>query len=107
MVPACLEVVIHIQRTPYTRHVVIVLSDTHGYAPELTTAVVLVEQQSVPAVGIDIETTLGVDVALTILEGGFNHVHPVQFPAGDRKSTRLNSSHVRISYAVFCLKKKK
>src|SRR5436309_9902773 len=28
-------------------------------------------------------------------------------PAGDRKSTRLNSSHVKISYAVFCLKKKK
>src|SRR6266498_5058410 len=28
-------------------------------------------------------------------------------PCGDRKSTRLNSSHVRISYAVFCLKKKK
>src|SRR5215813_8906226 len=27
--------------------------------------------------------------------------------ADDRKSTRLNSSHVRISYAVFCLKKKK
>src|SRR5690349_22886138 len=26
--------------------------------------------------------------------------------AGDRKSTRLNSSHVEISYAVFCLKKK-
>src|SRR5690554_7010829 len=26
--------------------------------------------------------------------------------APDRKSTRLNSSHVRISYAVFCLKKK-
>src|SRR5690625_6972754 len=29
------------------------------------------------------------------------------FPALDRKSTRLNSSHVAISYAVFCLKKKK
>src|SRR5215475_8510087 len=28
-------------------------------------------------------------------------------PGGDRKSTRLNSSHVKISYAVFCLKKKK
>src|SRR5690554_7657366 len=27
--------------------------------------------------------------------------------SSDRKSTRLNSSHVRISYAVFCLKKKK
>src|SRR5690554_8106156 len=28
------------------------------------------------------------------------------FKVSDRKSTRLNSSHVRISYAVFCLKKK-
>src|SRR5690242_21131608 len=28
-------------------------------------------------------------------------------PAQDRKSTRLNSSHMSISYAVFCLKKKK
>src|SRR5690606_41374305 len=28
-------------------------------------------------------------------------------PVVDRKSTRLNSSHVKISYAVFCLKKKK
>src|SRR5690349_22125007 len=28
-------------------------------------------------------------------------------PDQDRKSTRLNSSHVEISYAVFCLKKKK
>src|SRR5690349_23784545 len=28
-------------------------------------------------------------------------------PQSDRKSTRLNSSHVEISYAVFCLKKKK
>src|SRR3712207_8936785 len=33
---------------------------------------------------------------------------PVQLGAvGDRKSTRLNSSHANISYAVFCLKKKK
>src|SRR5690606_41317446 len=31
----------------------------------------------------------------------------VSAPSGDRKSTRLNSSHVKISYAVFCLKKKK
>src|SRR3712207_7931718 len=29
------------------------------------------------------------------------------FIAADRKSTRLNSSHANISYAVFCLKKKK
>src|SRR3712207_7496583 len=31
----------------------------------------------------------------------------VTSPAKDRKSTRLNSSHANISYAVFCLKKKK
>src|SRR5690606_41378042 len=30
----------------------------------------------------------------------------VRFSGPDRKSTRLNSSHVKISYAVFCLKKK-
>src|SRR2546429_4031633 len=39
-------------------------------------------------------------------------VHPLERdlparPEGDRKSTRLNSSHGYISYAVFCLKKKK
>src|SRR5436305_3114411 len=32
---------------------------------------------------------------------------PGHLVAEDRKSTRLNSSHVRTSYAVFCLKKKK
>src|SRR5690554_7678998 len=38
-------------------------------------------------------------VGVTMDQGGY--------PMGaDRKSTRLNSSHVRISYAVFCLKKK-
>src|SRR5580698_11228618 len=35
-------------------------------------------------------------------EQGKTHKH-----IGDRKSTRLNSSHMSISYAVFCLKKKK
>src|SRR5256886_4319124 len=32
---------------------------------------------------------------------------PIACCTGDRKSTRLNSSHSQISYAVFCLKKKK
>src|SRR6266536_5306728 len=41
--------------------------------------------------------------------GGHRREPPVGEPprAGDRKSTRLNSSHEWISYAVFCLKKKK
>src|SRR3989454_7641715 len=34
-------------------------------------------------------------------------VHVLDAPVSDRKSTRLNSSHLVISYAVFCLKKKK
>src|SRR5438067_9880775 len=40
---------------------------------------------------------------------GMHARHDAQrpFPGRDRKSTRLNSSHVSISYAVFCLKKKK
>src|SRR5438874_8145826 len=42
---------------------------------------------------------------------GSQDLAPQAVPAGgtqrDRKSTRLNSSHVEISYAVFCLKKKK
>src|SRR3712207_8055048 len=40
---------------------------------------------------------------------GRPHGHAAGLPVGgrDRKSTRLNSSHANISYAVFCLKKKK
>src|SRR5256885_5103476 len=34
-------------------------------------------------------------------------LHGLEVGARDRKSTRLNSSHLVISYAVFCLKKKK
>src|SRR5690606_40279395 len=43
--------------------------------------------------------------------GGGPRAHPAYLVGADRppdrKSTRLNSSHVKISYAVFCLKKKK
>src|SRR5947207_11666932 len=39
--------------------------------------------------------------------GGAGSRQRARRPDGDRKSTRLNSSHTVISYAVFCLKKKK
>src|SRR2546427_9485144 len=40
-------------------------------------------------------------------QGGYYPHNEAAARAGDRKSTRLNSSHSQISYAVFCLKKKK
>src|SRR5690606_39879251 len=57
---------------------------------------------------------LGEVQAVELGDGGHDAVH--EHPGGglvdvlhdgDRKSTRLNSSHVKISYAVFCLKKKR
>src|SRR5439155_11164002 len=65
--------------------------------------------------------TLDVAEAQVIISGGRGLKEPANFKVleelagafggraakGDRKSTRLNSSHVAISYAVFCLKKKK
>src|SRR3712207_8443405 len=54
---------------------------------------------------------IGDDFSVTILIGWFLQIEVVaRSPAPereDRKSTRLNSSHANISYAVFCLKKKK
>src|SRR5207253_4215837 len=42
-----------------------------------------------------------------VCSDGRTHKHIHTHATLDRKSTRLNSSHVAISYAVFCLKKKK
>src|SRR2546430_7623739 len=42
-----------------------------------------------------------------LVPGRLRHLHGDPPRRGDRKSTRLNSSHSQISYAVFCLKKKK
>src|SRR3712207_7860209 len=49
------------------------------------------------------------DEHILIGDGIGGHIHFLVFMAAvgrDRKSTRLNSSHANISYAVFCLKKK-
>src|SRR5256885_6576299 len=48
------------------------------------------------AVGVSVAVGVGVNVAVAVGVGA----------GKDRKSTRLNSSHLVISYAVFCLKKK-
>src|SRR3989442_6774035 len=54
-------------------------------------------RHSGPALPERVESQTGPD------RGG---THPDFLAGEDRKSTRLNSSHVRISYAVFCLQKK-
>src|SRR5438034_6688432 len=46
-------------------------------------------------------------VAYPVVYGLWVGSEPRLYPELDRKSTRLNSSHTVISYAVFCLKKKK
>src|SRR5260221_13961670 len=62
------------------------------------------------SIGIVYETDAKVERKVKII-GTFpdGSYPPVTYPVnlGDRKSTRLNSSHTVISYAVFCLKKKK
>src|SRR5438045_8060614 len=45
--------------------------------------------------------------AVSAWMGGGDPFNPLSPAREDRKSTRLNSSHLGISYAVFCLKKKK
>src|SRR6266498_4200295 len=72
----------------------------------LTTGVLLAP--AAPASADDPVADLTCAITVTVA------VHPPLTPEtrhvvtiSDRKSTRLNSSHVRISYAVFCLKKKK
>src|SRR5690606_39806109 len=52
-------------------------------------------ERSVPVI-VRLDTPGGLDVSMREIVQSL-----------DRKSTRLNSSHVKISYAVFCLKKKK
>src|SRR5690606_39431754 len=49
----------------------------------------------------------GADVFVGVSGGTVAEPAVASMAKGDRKSTRLNSSHVKISYAVFCLKKKK
>src|SRR5437899_3632752 len=50
---------------------------------------------------------LGIEGVAPAVDGGRSRFRRMADDSRDRKSTRLNSSHLGISYAVFCLKKKK
>src|SRR5262245_64527947 len=57
-------------------------------------------------VAVNVLQRMGLDLERVRMEVE-KHVGPHPDAKVDRKSTRLNSSHLGISYAVFCLKKKK
>src|SRR3712207_7547943 len=62
---------------------------------------------SLPLVGLSFFLFALLPRALNLLSLGEDVAAARGVDVGDRKSTRLNSSHANISYAVFCLKKKK
>src|SRR5690554_7306232 len=73
--------------------------------PELEQAILQTLAEAVEAGAQDL---FGVCLCTLQERGLVTRPGPVRVPMiSDRKSTRLNSSHVRISYAVFCLKKKR
>src|SRR5690349_22200665 len=64
--------------------------------------------RSIAAATVEHDTARIGDGADMMACGVISHANGPALSLGvDRKSTRLNSSHVEISYAVFCLKKKK
>src|SRR5437660_8831530 len=84
--------------------------------PTLFPYTTLFRSGSVVTAGHKIDFTDRVTIGRRTIIGGRNsslwthnrqRTLPVEIGELDRKSTRLNSSHVAISYAVFCLKKKK
>src|SRR5690554_2997767 len=101
-------------------HKVAVLADCHKLTVEAANSLLKVLEEPPPA-SICILTADSVDNVLSTLVSRSQVYNLAPLPhamvmdvlrdrgvsSEDRKSTRLNSSHVRISYAVFCLKKKK
>src|SRR5215204_6886209 len=87
-----------------------VIYDHFSSKRELQTAL-LGEQEAALRIhqGRERELEPGADLARALIDDFFSWVesHPYAWRMQDRKSTRLNSSHTVISYAVFCLKKKK
>src|SRR5262245_63906534 len=80
--------------------------------PTLFPYTTLFRSESLASLDVELEQLSGADATLqSRLAGARQELAELQGGVGtaqlDRKSTRLNSSHLGISYAVFCLKKKK
>src|SRR5690606_41836102 len=81
------------------------LSDT-AYQLMRNTAIMMMRDLGNFAGGCNVQFALNPDTEEIIAIEINPRVSRSSALASDRKSTRLNSSHVKISYAVFCLKKK-
>src|SRR5256885_9173737 len=66
-----------------------------------------IEDLALPAASVDVVISNNSINLSADKDAVFREMFRVLKPGGDRKSTRLNSSHLVISYAVFCLQHKK
>src|SRR5439155_17841099 len=64
------------------------------------------DERALPGLAREAPVERAVDLERRARLSLVDHARSWHVPTSDRKSTRLNSSHVAISYAVFCLKKK-
>src|SRR3712207_8939738 len=89
---------------------ILVVAATDGPMPQTREHILLARQVEVPYIVVFLNKVDMVDdpELLDLVELEVRELlSKYQFPGDeDRKSTRLNSSHANISYAVFCLKKK-
>src|SRR5205085_12613872 len=90
----------HEQKLYYLHTIYFFLNNTP--TPQIYT---LSLHDALPIFGVVAALTTQAAAHPTAIMPGKTHLQSAQM--GDRKSTRLNSSHSQISYAVFCLKKKK
>src|SRR5437667_1632463 len=73
-------------------------------SPEFREGHFVLGVQAIPGTSLAEMLRIGGEISKELL--GNKNIATVEQQVGDRKSTRLNSSHITISYAVFCLKKK-
>ena len=77
-----------------------------GQYSDVIPVTITADTVALDADGISVAASVSNNAAL-VIGGALADSGSVTLSHGDRKSTRLNSSHGYISYAVFCLKKKK
>src|SRR3712207_7854547 len=86
---------------PYTT----LFRSKHSDSPGIVVRIGVGETETVVLIDKDGAPLRPIDIPIRDDGIGFNVVEVI-IDRSDRKSTRLNSSHANISYAVFCLKKK-